>query len=129
MKINLKKLKNTRITTGIVIIWIISLLATLTVGAVGYSNTSKMYSINNDINTNVIPKLKDWGDVNGYMGVLRNTLTKIIDRPFDEKNETGMLDLNSKITTIMSKEVIASQGDAKESALVKSTKEAYEHYY
>ena len=42
MKINLKKLKNTRITTGIVIIWIISLLATLTVGAVGYSNTSKM---------------------------------------------------------------------------------------
>ena len=31
---------------------------------------------------NVIPKLEDWGNVYGYMGQLRNTLTKTIDRPF-----------------------------------------------
>jgi len=129
MKINLKKFKNTRITRSIMVIWIISLIATLTVGVVGYSHTNQMYSINNDINSNVIPKLKNWGDVNGYMGVLRNTLTKIIDRPFDKANETGMLDLNNKITTIMTKEVVASQSDTKETALVKSAKEAYEHYY
>jgi len=129
MKVNLKKVKNTRITTSILIIWIISLLATLTIGVVGYTNTNKMYSISNDVNSNVIPKLKDWGDVNGYMGVLRNTLTKIIDRPFDTANETGMLDLNNKITTIMAKQIIASQDDAKENALVKSAKESYEHYY
>ena len=106
MEMNFKKLKNTRITTSIILIWIISLLATLAVGAIGYTNTSKMYGINNDINSNVIPKLKDWGDVNGDMGVLRNTLTKIIDRPFDEKNETGMLDLNNEITTILARQII-----------------------
>jgi len=129
MKMNFNRVKNTKITTSIILIWIISLFTTFTVGTVGYINTNQMYSINNDINTNVIPKLKDWGDVNGYMGILRNTLTKIIDRPFDKKNETGMLDLNSKITVIMAKQVISSQGDAKESALVKSAKDAYENYY
>ncbi|APC39634.1 methyl-accepting chemotaxis protein [Clostridium estertheticum] len=129
MKINLKRMKNTKITTNIIIIWIISLLATLSVGAIGYTNTSKMYAISNDVNSTVIPKLKDWGDVNGYMGVLRNTLTKIIDRPFDKKNETGMLDLNSKITTIINRQVITSRGDSTEAALVKSAKDAYEHYY
>lgn len=126
---NFKKLKNMKITKSIIIIWIISLISTLTVGVVGYYNTNQMYSITSDINSKVIPKLKDWGDVNGYMGILRNTLTKIIDRPFDTANETGMLDLNNKITTIMAKEVVASKDDAKEAALVKAAKEAYEHYY
>ena len=47
MNMNLKKLKNTKITTSIILIYIISLLATLAVGPIGYTNTSKMYSINN----------------------------------------------------------------------------------
>lgn len=129
MKFNLTKVKNARITTSIIVIWVISLITTFTVGIIGYTNTNQMYGINNDININVIPKLKDWGDVNGHMGVLRNTLTKIIDRPFDSANETGMLDLNSKITTIIDRQIIAASDDSTELALVKSTQEAYEHYY
>ncbi|AGX45208.1 methyl-accepting chemotaxis protein [Clostridium saccharobutylicum] len=129
MKRSCKRLRNVKITRNIILIWIISLMSTVIIGVEGYSNTNKMYNITNNINSNVIPKLKDWGDVNGYMGVLRNTLTKIIDRPFDPKNEKTMLELNNNITTIMQRQVISSQGDEKEAELVKTAKEAYEHYY
>lgn len=121
MKRSCKRLRNVKITRNIILIWIISLMSTVIIGVEGYSNTNKMYNITNNINSNVIPKLKDWGDVNGYMGVLRNTLTKIIDRPFDPKNEKTMLELNNNITTIMQRQVISSQGDEKEAELVKNS--------
>jgi len=129
MKINLKRLRNVRIIRNIILIWIISLISTITIGTFGYLSTNKMYTITNEINHDVIPKLKDWGDVNGYMGVLRNTLTKIIDRPFDTANEKSMNELHDNITTIMARQVTASQGDKKEAELVKSAKAAFEHYY
>lgn len=129
MKINSKKLKNVKITKNIILIWLISLIATVTIGAVGYFNTNKMYNITSNINSDVIPKLNDWEDVNGHMGVLRNTLTKIIDRPFDEANEKAMLELNDNITTIIDRQVIASKSDEKEAELVNAAKIAYEHYY
>lgn len=129
MKMNFKTLQNIKITRSIVIMWIISLLTTIVIGVVGYFNTSKMYDTTNNICSNVIPKLKDWGDVNGYMGVLRNTLTKIIDRPFDEKNEKTMLELNKNIRDIINKHAKETENDKKELELVNQMKEAYEHYY
>lgn len=129
MKISFKRLQNINITRSIVIMWIISLLTTVIIGVVGYLNTSKMYNATNNLYSNVIPKLKDWGDVNGHMGVLRNTLTKIIDRPFDEQNEKTMLELNGKIRAIIDKNAAATENDKKEAEMVKQMKEAYEHYY
>ncbi|WP_026881963.1 methyl-accepting chemotaxis protein [Clostridium akagii] len=129
MKINLKRLKNVKITKNIVLIWIISLMSTIIIAGVGYVNTNRMYNITSSINSDIIPTLKDWEDINGNMGVLRNTLTKIIDRPFDEANEKTMLDLNSKINTIIARQVIVAQNNPKEAASVKIAKTAYEHYY
>lgn len=129
MKVRSNKLKNIKITQSIIIMWIISLVTTIVIGIVGYTNTSKMYIANNDMYSNVIPKLKDWGDVNGHMGVLRNTLTKIIDRPFDEQNEKTMLELDKNIRTIIAKNVTVTENDKKEAGLVNELKEAYEHYY
>ncbi len=129
MKINSKVLRNLKIAQNIILIWIISLIATTAIGAEGYLNTNKMYNITSNITSNIIPKLKDWGDVNGYMGVLRNTLTKIIDRPFDTANEKSMLELNDNITTIMERQLLYSKNDEKEAELVKSAKAAYDHYY
>jgi len=129
LKINLKRLKNVKITKNIVLIWIISLMSTIIIAGVGYVNTNRMYNITSSINSDIIPTLKDWEDINGNMGVLRNTLTKIIDRPFDEANEKTMLDLNSKINTIIARQVIVAQNNPKEAASVKIAKTAYEHYY
>lgn len=129
MKISSRKLRNVKITQNIILIWFISLIATVAIGGVGYSNTNKMYNITNKINGETIPKLKDWEDVNGDMGVLRNTLTKIIDRDFDEDNEKTMLQLHDYITAIMAREVDASKDDKAEAELVDKAKTAFEHYY
>ncbi|WP_315674052.1 methyl-accepting chemotaxis protein [Clostridium sp. 19966] len=124
-----KGFKNVKITRNIIFIWILSLLSTTIVGVMGYLNVNKMYSLTSSINREIIPKLKDWEDINGDMGVLRNTLTKIIDRPFDEANEKSMLDLNNNINTIIARQVNASKDDKKETYMVSVAKEAYEHYY
>lgn len=129
MKVNSKRLRNVKITQNIILIWLISLLSTVGIGGVGYSNINRMYNITNTINNETIPKLKDWGDVNGDMGVLRNTLTKIIDRNFDEANEKSMLQLHDDITAIVAREVDASKDDKTEAALVDKAKTAFEHYY
>ena len=123
------KFKNVKIVQSIIIIVIISLLSTLTIGVLGYINTLKMYNANLEMYNNVIPVLSDWGEVNGNMGVLRNTLTKIIDRPFDEQNEKTMLELNKNITDIINKNVTLSENNSEEHELVMKLKEGYEHYY
>ena len=129
MKETSRRFRNIKITRNIILIWIISLVTTITMGTVGYLNTSQMHNITVDMNASVIPNLTAWGNVNGYVGQLRTTLTKIIDRPFDTANEKSMLDLNSNITKILAEEVIASQNDSKEAALVKTAKDSYDHYY
>ncbi|OPJ63525.1 methyl-accepting chemotaxis protein [Clostridium chromiireducens] len=125
----LTKMKNIKIVQSIIVIVILSLLSTITIGVLGYINTSKMYDANLEMYDNVIPKLSDWGDVNGSMGVLRNTLTKIIDRPFDEVNERTMLELNQNITEIVNRQVTGSEGNAEEHELVIKFKQEYEQYY
>lgn len=76
-----------------------------------------MYDANLTMYNNVIPKLSDWGDVNGSMGVLRNTLTKIIDRPFDETNEKTMLELNTNITEIVNRQAKESENNSEETPI------------
>lgn len=126
---NFKKLKNVKITRNIVIIWIVSLISTILIAGVGYVNTNRMYNITSTITGNIMPKLNDWQDVNANMGVLRNTLTKIIDRPFDAKNETAMLSLNKDISADIARQIIQSKGMKGEEASVQAAKTAYEHYY
>lgn len=125
----LKKIGNVKIVQSIISMVILSLLSTITIGLLGYINISKMYDANLEMYNNVIPELSDWGDINGYIGVLRNTLTKIIDRPFDEENEKTMLELNKNITDIINRNVIESENNPEEHELVMQFKEGYEHYY
>lgn len=124
-----KALKNVKITKNILTIWAVSLITTIVVAAVGYININKIYNITHEVNSNVIPKLKDWGDVNGYMGVLRNTLTKIIDRTYDPNMINMAYDYNDKITEIMENQIKDSSNDEKEAELISTAKEAYENYY
>lgn len=126
MKVSFKNLK---ITSSIISIWLISLVAMITFGIVAFINTNKMYKITNDINLDTIPKLKSWGDVNADMGVLRNTLTKIIDRKFDEKNEEQMLKLNQDIMTNINKSISMSKNDKEELSLANKAKSSFVSYY
>jgi methyl-accepting chemotaxis protein len=79
--------------------------------------------------TNVIPKLRDWGLINGYVGALRNTSTKIIDRPYDKQTYATMLDLNNQITQLLASVVKSSENDKKEYSLATNAQADYKHYY
>lgn len=121
--------KNLKITSSIISIWLISLVAMITFGAVAFVNTQRMYKITNDINSDAIPKLKSWGDVNADMGVLRNTLTKIIDRKFDKKNEEQMLKLNQDIMGNINKSISMSKKNKGELSLANKAKSSFVSYY
>jgi len=126
---NYKALKNVKITKNIIRLWVISIATTIAIAAVGYININKVYNITSEINDNVIPELKSWGDVNGYMGVLRNTLTKIIDRPYDENMNKLAYEYNDKITEIMDQQLKHEFNDEKEKQLINDAKSAYDNYF
>jgi methyl-accepting chemotaxis protein len=124
-----KKLRNIKIMQTFVLIWVLSFLALVVIGSFGYMNISKQYDTTNEINAEIIPKLKDWGQVNGDMGNIQNMVTKIIDRPFDEAMVTTLYDLNDKIKVMLDKNLVASKGSLKESVLVKQATESYDKYF
>lgn len=123
------KIKNIGIIKSVICIWITSLILMLVFGVTAYVTTSKMYSITNDIDSKTLPKLKYWGDVNANIGLVRGTLTKIIDRPYDQKNVDTMIQLNSSINEAIDNSVSLSKNDAYETNLALKVKSAYKSYY
>jgi methyl-accepting chemotaxis protein len=124
-----KKLRNIKIVQTFVLIWVLSFLALVVIGSFGYMNISKQYDTTNEINSEIIPKLKDWGQVNGDMGNIQNMVTKIIDRPYDEAMITTLYDLNDKVKVMLDKNLVASKGSLKESVLVKQATGSYDKYF
>ena len=76
-------MKNIKIIHGIFILWIISLIATLSTGIVGFVNMSKMNTNINKIYSEQLVGVKSLGEVSGQMGLMQNALTKLIDRQYD----------------------------------------------
>lgn len=129
MKTIVGRLKGIKIVQGVVIVWIISLLATIAIGVIGLTNISKQYSTTKEINSTIIPKLVDWEDVNGNMGLLRNTVTKIVDRDYDEGLVTQLDQLHNQIQTIMKRNVEASKRVPEEAELAQKVTDSYDKYH
>lgn len=126
----MKKLfRDMKLVSSVRVIAVIAVLLMITVGGMGYIYMSKMHVSNLNMYNNVIPKLEDWGNVYGNMGQLRNTLTKTIDRPFQNDYEETLIELNDNIMEIIERNVIETQGDSKENEMVLTFKEKYENYY
>lgn len=124
----MNRLRNIKIVHSVVMLWVLSLLATTAIGVVGISSISKMNNTTDEITSVLIPRLKDWEDVNGHMGNLRNTVTKIIDRDYDEAMIQTFEGLDQQITTILERNVAASQGNPEESELAQKTAQSYQKY-
>lgn len=124
----MNRLRNIKIVYSVVMLWVLSLLATTAIGVVGISSISKMNNTTDEITSVLIPRLKDWEDVNGHMGNLRNTVTKIIDRDYDEAMIQTFEGLDQQITTILERNVAASQGNPEESELAQKTAQSYQKY-
>lgn len=76
-------MKKIKIMHGIFILWIISLIATLSTGIVGIVDMSNMNKNINKINNEQLVGTRLLGEMNGQMGLMRNALTKLIDRQYD----------------------------------------------
>ncbi|GIP49130.1 HAMP domain-containing protein [Paenibacillus timonensis] len=122
------RLRNIKIVHSVVMLWVLSLLATTAIGVVGINSIFQMNSTTEEITSEIIPKLKDWEDVNGHMGNLRNTVTKIIDRDYDEAMIQTYEDLNGQISAILDRNVAASQDNPEEGELAKKAAQSYEKY-
>ncbi|MGG6309398.1 methyl-accepting chemotaxis protein [Paenibacillus macerans] len=95
---------------------------------VGITTIFKLNNTTEEITSEIIPKLKDWEDVNGHMGNLRNTVTKIIDRDYDEAMIKTLNELDGQIAAILKRNVAASEGIPEEADLAQKTAQSYEKY-
>ncbi|MNO15752.1 Methyl-accepting chemotaxis protein McpC [compost metagenome] len=129
MKTLMDKLKGIKIVKSIIFVWILGLIAMTVIGVEGSINTSRQYNTINEMNTEIIPKIKSWGDVNGNIGLLRNTVTKIIDRDYDQAMVDELYDMNGKIEAIIAQNLAAAQDSPEELKLVQNIDSAYGIYF
>jgi len=99
------KLKNLKITYGIMALFILAMISTISIASVGYVKLSKINGNVSMMYKNEISGLARVGEINGTVGVLRNTLTKLTDRIFDDKYITTIDDSSSSITKALNDEL------------------------
>ncbi|SMC24621.1 methyl-accepting chemotaxis protein [Clostridium acidisoli DSM 12555] len=90
-------MKNIKIIHGILILWILSLISVLLMGAIGYNGMSQIQGNLTSLSKNELIRLNVLGDVNGNFNAMRNSLTKIIDRPYDETMVASVVTIDNNI--------------------------------
>ena len=124
----LKKSKNLKITTAIVIIWIVSLLSTISVGILGLKNMASMNKNLGDMYQNQLIGIQELGIANGSFGAMRTSFTKLLDRKYDQSYITTLED-NDKTLRNTLKEYSDSGLDENDKSQIEKLTKDYEDYY
>ncbi|GAA0076494.1 methyl-accepting chemotaxis protein [Clostridium sp. CTA-5] len=120
-------LKNFKIIYGIIILGITALISNIAISSIGYFN---MGNLNNNIKylyDNKLNNVKIVGYINGELGQLRNALTKVIDRPYNQDT----IDIVKKNDELIKKDLEDMQKSDlsdNEKQLVKELKDNYSNY-
>lgn len=120
-------MKKIKIMHGIFVLWILSLVSTLAIGIVGYSNMAKMNKNIDKINNEQLVGVRLLGDINGQMGLVRNSLTKLIDRQYDSSYIYTVNNSDKIIKNSISLEANLIT-DSKGKNLVNDLKSKYDEY-
>lgn len=88
---------NIKIIQGIIALWILSLTSIFALGGLGYFNMTSLSRNIADLNNKDFLTVKLLGDINGYSNVMRNYITKIIDRPYDVSMVASVTDTDKLI--------------------------------
>lgn len=123
----MKSMKNIKITSGVITLGIIALLSTFIVAFVGFFGMMKSTNNMKNIYENRLTNIKNLGYINGELGVLRNSLTKVIDRPYNEE-EVNIIRENDKYIRENFKQMDSLKKDASEEEILKKMKSNYEEY-
>lgn len=109
------KLKNLKITYGIITIWILSAISA---GIIGFLGLNEMNTLSKNIDIvyeNQLLRIKTLGQINGEMGLIRNSFTKVIDREYN----------NEYINTINENDILIKEHlQELQKVLKKNTKES-----
>jgi methyl-accepting chemotaxis protein len=119
--------KNVKIVKGILILWIIAVIATATVGIVSYKNLSNLNEKLYSMNSNELQSIKILGDINGSYNEMRNVLTKIIDRPYDTAMVNSVVDIDKRVRALM-EEFNNTNLDNGEKEQIDKLKKSYDEY-
>jgi methyl-accepting chemotaxis protein len=90
-------LKNIKIIHMITLLGIIALITQLLVSFIAYYDMDNLNHNIDDLYNNQMYRLKECGYINGELGQLRNTLTKVIDRSYDKSNVDLINNMNKQI--------------------------------
>lgn len=120
-------LKNFKIIYGIIILGITALISNIAISSIGYFN---MGNLNNNIKylyDNKLNNVKIVGYINGELGQLRNALTKVIDRPYNQ-DTVDIVKKNDELIKKDLEDMQKSDLSDNEKQLVKELKDNYSNY-
>lgn len=120
-------MKKIKIMQGIFILWIISLVATLSIGIVGIVDMSNMNKNINKIYSEELVGVRLLGEINGQMGLVRNSVTKLIDRQYDS-SYIDTVNSSDKIIKVNIDQELNLLSDPKGKELAKNLQKKYSEY-
>lgn len=123
----MKSMKNFKVFHGIILLGIFALITNVFMAIVAYKNMSNLNKNMESIYNYQLNKIKIVGYINGELGQLRNALTKVIDRPYDEKI-VGIVRDNHKLIVENIDELYKSNLSSSEQKLIDELKSNYENY-
>jgi methyl-accepting chemotaxis protein len=121
-------MKNLKIITGIISLWILSIIALFIVGITGFINMTNTENNLVSFTQNNFTAIKVIGDINGNYNVMRNFLTKIIDRPYDQTMADSVVSLDQTINSNI-KDILATNINSTEKVAINKLKADYSNYY
>lgn len=120
-------MKKIKIMHGIFILWIISLIATLSTGILGIVDMSNMNKNINKINNEQLVGTRLLGEMNGQMGLMRNAVTKLMDRQYDS-SYIDTVNSSDKIIKADITQELNLLSDPKGKELITSLQNKYSEY-
>lgn len=120
-------MKKIKIMHGIFILWIISFIATLSIGIIGFIDMSNMNKNVNKIYSEEFVGVRLIGEMNSQLGLMRNALTKLIDRQYDS-SYIDTVNSSDKIIKANIDQEVKLITDAKGKDLVTDLQKKYSEY-
>ncbi|AZK46642.1 methyl-accepting chemotaxis protein [Paenibacillus lentus] len=125
----IETVKGIKIIGSIVILCVVSLVTIVLTALIGLNNNIGQQNRINEITEDVIPLLVSWGEINGEIGVMRNTLTKIIDRDYDQAMVDDLLKNHQSIYAKIAANLEKAEENSEELELANRVMSSYQKYY
>lgn len=102
---SIKLFKNLKITYGIIILFLLAMVSIISVGTISYFKLNNINDNMDELANIQLEGASRVGEIDGSVGNLRNTLTKLTDRKFDSNYITTLDELSATINKDIDQEI------------------------